>query len=109
MLNPSAESLSVLQITAFSFMFEKVWGVHDKPFLIRCAVRTPLRESTCLASIACLIHCGGNDRTYSPELLAAKTSRITACAACRLRQQLPAMAALSASVTKHTIVCTQLD
>lgn len=35
---------AVVQITPFSYIWEKLWGVHDKPFWLRCVVRTPLRE-----------------------------------------------------------------
>lgn len=42
----------LLQITAFGFMFEKICGVHEKPYWIRCLIRTPLCESPTLVCLS---------------------------------------------------------
>ncbi len=45
--------LLYLQITAFGFLFEKVVGVHEKPFWVRCLARTPLCKCGVLDLPAC--------------------------------------------------------
>jgi hypothetical protein len=49
--------LFVVQITPFSYIWEKLWGVHHKPFYVRCLVRTPVRELLLLLLL--LLHGSG--------------------------------------------------